>query len=127
MLDEERRTPASSSACPDVPTSDDYIYHSIEIQIDDDVEGHPPHGRGLRHRGADGQRLTADRASGITSRSSSGAAVSRSSSTASRSWTGTPEPGGKVKDFAPEGYIGLQNHDSHSPPYFRNIYVKELK
>ena len=37
------------------------------------------------------------------------------------------EPRGKVKDFAREGYIGLQNHDSRSPVYFRNIYVRELK
>jgi hypothetical protein len=36
------------------------------------------------------------------------------------------KPGGKVKDYALEGYIGLQNHDSVSPPYFRNIYIKEL-
>ncbi len=37
------------------------------------------------------------------------------------------EPGGKVRDIAPEGYVGFQNHDSVSPPYFRNIYIKELK
>lgn len=34
---------------------------------------------------------------------------------------------GKVADFAPKGYIGLQNHDDRSPVYFRNIYMKELK
>jgi hypothetical protein len=31
-----------------------------------------------------------------------------------------------VTDFAARGYIGLQNHDDHSPVYFRNIYVKAL-
>lgn len=36
------------------------------------------------------------------------------------------EPRGKVKDFAAEGYIGLQNHDSIAPVYFRNIFIKEL-
>jgi len=36
------------------------------------------------------------------------------------------EPRGKIKDFALEGYIGLQNHDSESPVYFRRIYIKEL-
>ena len=35
-------------------------------------------------------------------------------------------PGGKVKDLSPEGYIGLQNHDSQSPPFFRSVYLKEL-
>jgi len=37
------------------------------------------------------------------------------------------EARGKVKDFAREGYIGLQNHDSRSPVYFKNIYIKEVK
>ena len=36
------------------------------------------------------------------------------------------EPRGKVADFAPVGYIGLQNHDDVSPVYFRNIRVREL-
>jgi hypothetical protein len=36
------------------------------------------------------------------------------------------EPRGKVRDFAPRGYIGLQNHDDRSPVYFRNIFVREL-
>ena len=37
------------------------------------------------------------------------------------------QPRGKVKDFAAEGYVGLQNHDSISPVCFKNIYIKELK
>ena len=36
------------------------------------------------------------------------------------------EPRGKIRDFAPEGYIGLQNHDSNALIQFKNIYVKEL-
>jgi len=43
---------------------------------------------------------------------------------------GTPSdaeaPRGKIKDFSSEGYIGLQNHDSLSPVYFRDIFIKEL-
>ena len=39
---------------------------------------------------------------------------------------GEAHPGGKVRDLAPEGYIGLQNHDSQSPPFFRNVYLKQL-
>ncbi|MEN6310501.1 MAG: DUF1080 domain-containing protein, partial [Acidobacteriota bacterium] len=38
----------------------------------------------------------------------------------------TAEPRGKVKDFAAEGYIGFQNHDSLSPVYFKDIFVKAL-
>ena len=36
------------------------------------------------------------------------------------------EPRGKIRDWAREGYIGLQNHDSNALIQFRNIYVKEL-
>ena len=35
-------------------------------------------------------------------------------------------PRGKVRDFVPRGYIGLQNHDDRSPVEFRNILIKEL-
>ena len=34
------------------------------------------------------------------------------------------EPRGKVVDFAPRGYIGLQNYDDESTVKFRNIRVK---
>jgi len=36
------------------------------------------------------------------------------------------EPRGKIRDFAPRGYIGLQNHDWDTEVSFRNIFVKEL-
>lgn len=36
------------------------------------------------------------------------------------------EPRGKVRSLAKEGYIGLQNHDSRAPVYFKNIFIKEL-
>jgi hypothetical protein len=36
------------------------------------------------------------------------------------------EPAGKVADFAPHGYIGLQNHDQDNSTWFRNIRVKKL-
>ncbi len=36
------------------------------------------------------------------------------------------EPRGKVEDFSPRGYIGLQNHDDRSPVYFRNIWIREM-
>jgi len=37
------------------------------------------------------------------------------------------EPRGKIKDFAKEGYVGLQNHDSDAKVCFRNIFIKEVK
>ena len=36
------------------------------------------------------------------------------------------EPRGKVRSLSKTGYIGLQNHDSRAPVYFKNIYLKEL-
>ena len=36
------------------------------------------------------------------------------------------EPRGKIRSFANEGYIGLQNHDNHAKISFRNIYIKEI-
>jgi hypothetical protein len=36
------------------------------------------------------------------------------------------EPRGKVRDLAPRGYIGLQNHDDRSPVSFRNLFVRAL-
>jgi len=110
---------------PEVPTSDDYIYHSIEIQIDD-------HSTGIHHTGAaydiQAPLVDASLPAGqwnhmkIEFRGShlkveiNGKLV--------QDWES--HPGGKVKDIFPEGYIGLQNHDSDSPPFFRNIYLKEL-
>ena len=36
------------------------------------------------------------------------------------------EPRGKIKDFAREGFIGLQNHDWETTVLYRNIFIKVL-
>jgi hypothetical protein len=110
---------------PGVPTSDDYIYHSFEIQIYDAGEGihltgaaydaeapthlasNPPGEWNHFKITFVGSRLQVDL---------NGQQV--------MDWEA--EGRGKVEDFAPRGYIGLQNHDDQSPVYFRNVYVKEL-
>ena len=110
---------------PGVPTSDDYIYHSFEIQIDDASDG-------IHQTGAayDAQAPThlASKPPGEWNHyriqfvgdhlqvELNGEMV--------LDWEA--EPRGKVEDFAPRGYIGLQNHDDRSPVYFRNVYVKDL-
>ena len=110
---------------PEIPTSDDYIYHSFEVQIYDC-------GSGIHKTGAvydaEAPRSDAFKPTGewnfckITFRGDfihvelNGVEVI--------GWKA--EPRGKIKDFAAAGYIGFQNHDSISPVYFRNIYVKEL-
>lgn len=110
---------------PSVPTSDDYIYHSFEVQIYDA-------GQGVHQTGAiyDAQapRLNAARPTGewnhlkITFRGRNLQVELNGQLVVD--WL--VEPRGKVKDFSTEGYIGLQNHDSLSPVYFRNIFIREL-
>jgi len=110
---------------PGVPTSDDYIYHSFEIQIDDASEG-------IHHTGAvyDAEAPSVDAAKPpgewnrfrITFR---GRHITvELNGTTVVDWDA--EPRGKVADFAARGYVGLQNHDDRSPVYFRNIHVREL-
>jgi hypothetical protein len=110
---------------PDVPTSDDYIYHSFEIQIYDA-------GEGIHVTGAvydvQAPKMNAFLPPGewnhikIEFRGKH----LRIELNAKLIMDWEAKPGGKVKDYALEGYIGLQNHDSIAPPFFRNIYVKEL-
>jgi len=110
---------------PDLPSSDDYITHSFEVQIYDA-------GEGLHKTGAiyDAEAPTGD-ASKPTGEwnhlkiTCQGKRVRvELNGTLVVDWL--MEPRGKIKDFAAEGYIGLQNHDSIAPVLFRNIYAKEL-
>jgi len=110
---------------PAVLTSDDYIYHSFEVQIYDA-------GQGIHKTGAvyDAEAPTQD-AFLPTGEWNHFKIVCRGANIQIElngkpvlDWT--QEPRGKIKDIALEGYLGLQNHDSESPVYFRNIYVKEL-
>jgi len=110
---------------PGVPSSDDYIYHSFEIQIYD-------YGSGIHKTGAvydaEEPKLDAFKPTGewnsykITFRGDR--IIVELNGTEVVDWKA--ESRGKIKDFSREGYIGLQNHDSISPVYFRNIYVKEF-
>lgn len=111
---------------PEVPTSDDYIYHSFEIQIFDVGEG--THKTGAVYD-AQAPSHNAFKPAGewnhfritfIEDR-----LMVELNGQKIIDWKA--EPRGKVRDFAREGYIGLQNHDSFSPVFFRNIYVKEIK
>jgi sugar phosphate isomerase/epimerase len=110
---------------PEMPTSDDYIFHSFEVQIYDT-------GIGIHKTGgiydAEAPKADAFKPTGewshyrITFRGDHIQVVLNGTEVID--WKA--EPRGKIKDFTAEGYIGLQNHDSTSPVYFRNIYVKEL-
>ena len=111
---------------PEMVTSDEYIYHSFEIQI------HATAPEAIHRTGAvyDAEPPSEDRAkapgewndmeiSFVGDRitvSLNGALVT--------DWVA--EPRGKIQDFASRGYIGLQNHDWETSVYFRNIRVKKL-
>ena len=111
---------------PEMPVNNDYIYHSFEIQINDA-------GKGIHKTAAvydvEAPRADAFREAGewnhlkITFKGNN--VQVELNGIGVLDWDA--KPGGKVRDFAAEGYIGLQNHDSRSPAYFRNIFMKELK
>jgi hypothetical protein len=110
---------------PGVPSSDDYIYHSFEIQIYDAGDG--VHQTAAAYD-AEAPSTRASKPAGEWNRYRITVQGSRLrvelNGTQVLDWRAAPR--GKVVDFARRGYIGLQNHDDRSPVYFRNIYVKEL-
>lgn len=114
---------------PGVPTSDDYIYHSFEIQIND--SGAPTF-EGIHKTAAvyDAEAPTREvsKAPGEWNRYRITFRGNRITVELNgvRVLDWEAEPRGKVADVAPRGYIGLQNHDDLSPVYFRNVFVKAL-
>ena len=111
---------------PGVPTSDDYIYHSFEIQINDAEEG--IHQTGAAYD-AEAPTHLASNPAGEWNHFKITLLGHRLQVEVNGqevlNWE--MEPRGKVEDLAPRGYIGLQNHDDRSPVYFRNIYLRELR
>ncbi|MDP2469814.1 MAG: DUF1080 domain-containing protein [Candidatus Palauibacterales bacterium] len=111
---------------PELVTSDEYIYHSFEIQID--ARGDSPiHRTGAVYDAEppSEDRTTAPGAWNDMEISFVGDRISVSVNGGQVvDWVA--EPRGKIRDFAARGYIGLQNHDWDSSVYFRNVRVKKL-
>jgi hypothetical protein len=110
---------------PGPPSSDDYIYHSWEIQIHDVSDG--VHQTGAVYD-AEGPSKLASKGPGEWNRLrvtfvGDHITVELNGETIV-DWDA--EPRGKVADFAPRGYVGVQNHDSQTRAFFRNIFVKKL-
>ena len=111
---------------PEVPLSDEYIYHSFEIQINDAGQGlsktaavydaEPTAGDAAKPSGEWNHMKITFRGKHLQVELNGQRVVD---------WQA--EPRGKVRDFAAEGYIGLQNHEPDFPVFFKNIFVKELK
>lgn len=111
---------------PNMLTNNDYIHHSFEIQIDNATKSEK-HKTGAAY---DSEAPTEDAWNPIDQWNHFKITFKGDNIKVELNnkqvldWDA--EPRGKIRDFAKEGYIGLQNHDSRSPVYFRNIYVKEL-
>lgn len=107
--------------------NDDYIYHSLEIQIYDDAVDDPVHLTGAAYDAAPASHLASKptgewnqyRISFIGERLT----VQLNGETV-LDWDA--EPGGKVRDITGSGFIGLQNHDRDSSVWFRNVRIKEV-
>ena len=110
---------------PEMPASNSYIFHSFEIQIDDGGSGlsktgavydaEPPRGDAGKAVGEWNHYKVTFKGKNIKVELNGTQVVD---------WNA--EPRGKIRDFAGEGYIGLQNHDDNSTVYFKDIFVKEL-
>ncbi len=110
---------------PEVPTSDDYIYHSFEVQIYDAGEG--IHQTAAIYD-AEAPSQAASKPTGEWNHlkiTCQGRRV-RVELNGAQVLDWQMEPRGKIKDVSASGYVGLQNHDSISPVYFRNIFLKEF-
>jgi sugar phosphate isomerase/epimerase len=111
---------------PEVPVSDDYIYHSFEIQIYHAGEEKHKTGAVYDVKAPDSNAYKpAEQWNHLKMTFDGDHLEIEINGTMVLDWNAVP--GGKVKDFARKGYIGLQNHDSRSPVYFRNVFIKELR
>ena len=111
---------------PDILTSNAYIFKSFEIQIDDSQTG--IHQTGSVYD-AEAPKFAAFNKTGewnhfkITLKGDNVKVELNDKLVVD--WN--MQPRGKIREFHPEGYIGLQNHDYDTSVYFRNIFVKELQ
>ena len=111
---------------PEVVTSNDYIYKSFEIQINDQ-DTLSVHSTGAVYD-AEAPKISAANPAGEWNHFSISFTEDiirvELNGKLINSWKA--EPRGKINSFAPKGFIGLQNHDSDAKVSFRNIYIKEL-
>lgn len=125
MCDDEATNSGVFLRVPGVPSSDDYIYHSFEIQINDA-------GEGIHRTGAVYDAEAPSEGASVPPGEWNHFKITFVGDHIEVELNGVKvvdwdaEPRGKVMDFAARGYIGLQNHDERSTVYFRNIFVKEL-
>ena len=125
MVDQEKANSGIFLRIPGVPYDDYYVDHSFEVQIN-----HA--GKGIHQTGAiyDAEPPIINVTKGLGEWNHYSITFKGSKITVILNgvkvidWLA--EPRGKIKDFAQEGYIGLQNHDLETTVSYRNIFIKEL-
>ncbi|HPG40953.1 MAG TPA: DUF1080 domain-containing protein [bacterium] len=130
-LDYMTELPKSNSGIfvrvPELVTNDDYIYKAFEIQIDDHISG--IHKTGAVYDAKAPDDSTASKGPGqwnhfkITC--SNDTIKVELNNKLINTWKITT-PIGKIKEWYPEGYIGLQNHDADNSTQFKDVKIKEL-
>lgn len=110
---------------PSVPASDDYALHSFEVPIHDAGEGSYQTG-GIVDAVAPSELAAKEpgRWNHFKITFQGNHVTVELNGKRVTDWEA--EPRGKVKDFAPRGYVGLQNHDVRSLVFFKNLKVTEL-
>ena len=125
MVDHEKSNSGIFLRIPGVPQDDYYVGHSFEVQIDNSRDG--------IHRTAaiyDAEPPMTDATKdpsewnhySITFKGDKITVILNGVKVID--WIA--EPRGKIKNFAREGFIGLQNHDWETTVLFQNIFIKEL-
>ena len=113
---------------PDLVINNDYISKAFEIQIDDKNTG--THKTGSVYDAKAPDESSASKGPGqwnhyrITCKDDQ--IQIELNNKLINTWKITT-PIGKIKEWYPEGYIGLQNHDQDNSTLFRNVRVKELE
>ena len=125
MVDQKKSNSGIFLRIPGVPFDNYYVGHSFEVQIN-----HA--GKGIHQTGAiyDAEPPMTDATKGpgewnhysITFKGDKITVILNGVKVID--WIA--EPRGKIKDFAWEGFIGLQNHDWETTVLFQNIFIKEL-
>ena len=111
---------------PDVPVNEDYINQSFEIQIDNA-------GKGIGKTGAVYDAVAPREDAFYKTGAWNHYKITFKGNHIKVELNGKivvdwdAELRGKIKSFAREGYLGLQNHEGRSPVYFRDIYIKEIE
>ena len=126
--DDERPNSGIYFRVPKVPANNDYLYQAFEIQICQTCEG--IHGTGAIYDAkAPDKPLKYNRPGEWNTyriRCVDDSIYVDFNGEQVNAWK-IVAPIGKIKEWSPEGYIGIQNYYTDHPIYFRNIRIKELK